>query len=234
MARSADARDRADGDAWRSLLRRPALRGYACYYALADKRKAGSLALVREECRPDAVRRALRDGDPAEQEGRVLVLRWREREGEPALELLCTYSQNSGWGDAGREKRRAWDAQVGDFFDARAREVPAAPPLIWCGDLNCAVTDADVSDPTFFASQTGGRGAEVAADPRDRGQPGFIPNERARFEDLLRRGGLSCAYRHVHGPCARHASWMGHEGVHMVGRYRGKWMRLVCARAQHA
>ena len=106
-----------------------------------------------------------------------------------------------------------------------AGSMPAdARPLVWLGDLNVSATDADVSDSKFFAAQTSS-GEQVAADPEDRGQPGFTRSERRRFADLLRRGELHDSFRLLH-PDARAFSWQGHPGNAMVGRYRGKGMRL--------
>ena len=56
-------------------------------------------------------------------------------------------------------------------------------PVVFVGDLNVAHTPADISHPAFFLSQfvqPGNLG--------DSGQPGFTPNERKRFDDILREG----------------------------------------------
>lgn len=55
--------------------------------------------------------------------------------------------------------------------------------LIWIGDLNVAHTPADITHPAFFLSQFVQPG-----NPGDSGQPGFTPNERRRFDDILQAG----------------------------------------------
>ena len=55
--------------------------------------------------------------------------------------------------------------------------------LIFVGDLNVAHTPADISHPAFFLSQFVQPG-----NPCDSGQPGFTPNERRRFDDILQAG----------------------------------------------
>ena len=55
--------------------------------------------------------------------------------------------------------------------------------LVSVGDLNVAHTPADISHPAFFISQFVQPG-----NPGDSGQPGFTPNERRRFDDILREG----------------------------------------------
>lgn len=55
---------------------------------------------------------------------------------------------------------------------------------------------------------------------------GFTPNERKRFDDIVRSRGLVDAYRRLHGDVKDAMTWVGHPGVVAVGKYRGKGMRL--------
>ena len=55
---------------------------------------------------------------------------------------------------------------------------------------------------------------------------GFTPNERKRFDDIVRTRGLVDAYRRLHGDVKDAMTWVGHPGVVAVGKYRGKGMRL--------
>jgi exodeoxyribonuclease-3 len=69
------------------------------------------------------------------------------------------------------------------FFDAAADRVARLRdrPLVLAGDLNVTRADIDVYDPAAFEGSTH-----------------VTPEERTRFERILRDGGLVDAYRHVH------------------------------------
>ena len=91
--------------------------------------------------------------------------------------------------------------------------------------------EIDVTHPRFFATQKpdGRKGKpppSPPADPGDVGQPGFTPNERARFERLVTAHALVDAYRRCVGDVKDAMTWMGHPGVVSVGKYRGMGMRL--------
>jgi exodeoxyribonuclease III len=63
-------------------------------------------------------------------------------------------------------------------------------PLVWMGDLNVTLQDADVTDPQ---------------EQGDRGVAGFTPAERGRFGELLAAGqGLVDAWRELHPVGAEH------------------------------
>ena len=53
---------------------------------------------------------------------------------------------------------------------------------------------------------------------QDRGQPGYTPNERRRFNDLLSRNHLVDVFRHLH-PDTVVSTWMGKPGVSTLYLY---------------
>ena len=141
--------------------------------------------------------------------------------------LLNTYSQNNGMNEAAFAKRRQWDHEVESFLTASP---PARPskPIVWTGDLNCCHREVDTSHPDFFLSQKpeGKKDREGPPPaPGDTGQPGYTLNERLRFDATLKAARLTDASRHLHGD-RRFFTWYGHPGVSVVGKYKGKGMRL--------
>ena len=105
-------------------------------------------------------------------------------------------------------------------------------PLVWCGDLNACHRQIDVTHPEFFGNskaEAKGKGKPappLPVDVNDRGQPGFTVNERKRFDELVNDANLVDTYRHLHGDVPNAMTWFGHPGVSVVGKYRGKGMRL--------
>jgi exonuclease III len=204
-----------------ALKQRPLSR-YEAYWACADIKRAGAGVLVRKSCRqPLSVTRSLVAPNEQHEDGRVLLLEFE------TFALLNTYAQNNGWTPESMAKRRRWDAEVKAFLLGRSR-VPRpafAPkptprgvgdpatvdppikqkPIVWTGDLNACHTTRDVTHPAFFANQKPEASKKNAPpppqppDPGDRGQPGFTPNERRRFDDVVKSAHLVDAYRRVRG-----------------------------------
>ncbi len=123
---------------------------------------------------------------------------------------------------------------------------PRAKPLVLCGDLNVAPEFRDVSHPTWFRCfRCSGalhppslnsipfcreNNCQEAADPGDRGQPGFTANEQLRFAAIAAAGGLVDAYRMLHAAAAWQdcVTWRGAAGKDFAesGRYYNKGMRI--------
>jgi exonuclease III len=120
-----------------------------------------------------------KDGHYAD--GRVIYM------GFTSFDLLATYSPNNGTNESSFERRRRWDAEV-KMFLTRAAE--RERPVIWVGDLNVARTPADVTHPAFYSVQC------PQPVPDDSGQPGYTPNERRRFSEILEAGQLVDTFRH--------------------------------------
>jgi len=203
-------------------------RDYAVYWALADWKYAGTAMLVRRPLRPSCVTYQLPalaaagsvHSDPADAavhpDGRVILAAFE------TFDLLATYAPNNGNDAAAFARRAAWDQALLTELTARRR------PLVWTGDVNCAAAPADVSHPEWFLQQC------FQGEPEEmRGQPGFTPGERKRFEEILRSARLIDAHRKLHpadspppaaGP---HYTWRGHPPVHQaMAKYHGKGMRI--------
>jgi len=140
---------------------------------------------------------------------------------------LRSYSvPNNGTSEASFARRRKWEVDVDTLLTAPRPD--ARPPLIWLGDLNVAAAWDDVGpNPDWFRNQNG----RDAADPDDRGQPGFTANEQVRFARTLEQAGMVDAYRLLHPTAdwSRDVTWRGTPGANGVpeaGRYYGKGMRI--------
>lgn len=215
---------------------------YRPYWSLADKKYAGSAALVKRSLKPLSVRFSLEDDEystvhaassgpqpagPHDPDGRIILLEF------PSYQVLATYSPNNGTSDEYFKRRRDWDASITAFVrkthERAVRKPPLARPLIYVGDLNCAATDDDLSHPPYFRNivMDDQRGATML--PENRGQPGCTPAERKRFSAMLEAGRLTDAYRLL-TPAGREPNftWRGTPGrdVPAAGRYYGKGMRI--------
>ena len=111
--------------------------------------------------------------DARHKEGRVIIA------GYPAFDLVCLYGMWSGVDGPTRSARRVtWDAALLHFITrCRVRN----RFVVVMGDLNIAPTAADVSHPARFLRI-----------------PGFKPDERASFRQIVAAGDLVDAYRHLH------------------------------------
>ncbi|GMI61007.1 hypothetical protein ScalyP_jg3343 [Parmales sp. scaly parma] len=108
-----------------------------------------------------------------ESEGRVIFVEFRE------FYLLHLYVPNNGQTSASNKRRKDWDNNLSlwlrDFLPKFQKAIVIA------GDMNCAPTSDDLSDPTFFADRTNST------------QSG--PIERARWNEMIESGNLVDAYR---------------------------------------
>lgn len=114
-------------------------------------------------------------------EGRVLRLDFS------GYSVLNVYMPS---GTSGAE-RQAFKVEWLHFFRRYVRELQAAgtPPLIIGGDFNCCQREIDLHNPK--ANQQ---------------SPGFTPEERQWFRDLL-ADGYTDSFRHHHGDATGHYSW---------------------------
>eukprot|EP00928_Gymnodinium_smaydae_P042253 TRINITY_DN28473_c0_g1_i1.p1 TRINITY_DN28473_c0_g1~~TRINITY_DN28473_c0_g1_i1.p1 ORF type:complete len:438 (-),score=82.16 TRINITY_DN28473_c0_g1_i1:47-1360(-) len=202
---------------------------YEFYWSLADWKYSGTAMLVKKPLKPSRVAytlQSLAEGnhrahqDPADAswhpEGRIIFASFQ------SFDVLATYAPNNGSDDASFARRAAWDAALLREHQERKR------PIVWLGDLNCAVDEVDVSHPDFFAKQH-----QQASCDANRGQPGFTPAERERFRKILSGGRLVDTYRHLNPVASSppaggaHYTWRGSPPVNMpVAKYHGKGMRI--------
>lgn len=92
-----------------------------------------------------------------------------------------------------------------------------------------APLDNDLSHPAHYKKQKGGRNsgklqASVARiSEEDIGQPGCTPNERSRFQQILRDGDMVDAYREMTGTLDNSGlTWRGQT----TGKHAGRGMRI--------
>jgi exonuclease III len=172
----------------------------------------------------------------------------------PAMDVLQTYVPNNGTKEESFQRRREWDDSMLKFLQDRRKILAQANvpdrPLVWCGDFNCA---RDYRDGTHWEKRDDGSVYEfwtdsvkcqvgnsgVPSDPANVGIPSFTPNERRRFAQLLKEGGLVDVWREVHpdGTCdvsmkpwdRPNYTWRGHlarNGAPYSAKFQGKGQRL--------
>ena len=144
----------------------------------------------------------------------------------PKMVVVNTYVPNNGTTPPSFKRRREWNATALEFAERRRNEGKA---VVWIGDLNTTHTSMDVTQPDrdFFFNQ-----GSKDADRGDRGQPGYTPNEQLAHSELLQKGQLVDAFRHMHPEVSQlpddpHWSWRGAAAVHAShAKYFGKGMRI--------
>ena len=98
----------------------------------------------------------------------------------------------------GRTVGSEWFDEKLAFLDAMATRVEQlrdGPPLIVGGDFNVTRDDRDVYDPAAFANETH-----------------VTPQERDRLEQIIERGGLVDAFRHLHPDEVQFTWWDYRQG----------------------
>ena len=209
--------------------------GYKALWSLADTRYAGTAMLLkRRGPAPVRVHYSLaafaesraRGGGQAragahDPEGRVIVAEFSD----PPVALVHTYTPNNGTKAESYARRRLWDDRV------RAALRSAGGGVVYCGDLNVAPCDLDLSHPAWMKQQC----AAADGDEGNAGQPGCTMHEQRRFRLLLEEAALVDAYRALHprgagegGREGAHFTWRGRPGrdVAEAGRFFGKGMRI--------
>lgn len=132
---------------------------YETHWNWAEKKGySGTAVLTRE--RPLRVTRGI--GIPEhDREGRVLTAEY------PGFFLVNVYVPNSQRELARLPYRQQWDRDFLAYLCALDR----AKPVVWCGDLNVAHTEIDLTNPKANVKNHG-----------------FTPEERAGFDAVVRAG----------------------------------------------
>lgn len=128
-------------------------------------------------------------------EGRVLILE------NPEFFLVTVYTPNSKRDFSRLSYRQEWDKKFADTI----RRLMQTKPVVVCGDLNVAHTDADVWNAVTCARY-----------------PGFQPEEKRGFDGLLATG-LADTYRVRHHAATDAFTWWSYQSN---GRTRNNGMRL--------
>lgn len=215
-------KQQADKSLVDTLLSAPAFSCYKPYFSLADYKYAGTAIFVKQSVvsKPSVVRYSLDIEASAEQhdvEGRAIYMEWE------SLAVLHTYSPNNGWNEKNFERRRKWDASVKDFLINRRSH---GVQVVWCGDLNVAPLDVDLTHPVYYKRQFATDGPRPP--PEYIGQPGCTPAERNSFADILKAADFLDLFRKlvpcnlavdVNGP---YYSWRGGN----PGKHYRRGMRI--------
>ena len=126
-------------------------------------------------------------GEPLyDDEGRVLRLDFDD------VSVLNTYMPSGTSGPARQAFKVAWLHWFRAYLAALRREA-AVPPLVIGGDFNCCQTALDLHNPQ--ANQQ---------------SPGFTPEERQWFQDLLADGWRD-SFRQLHPDAPGHYSWWSYR-----------------------
>ena len=116
-------------------------------------------------------------------EGRVLTLEY------PEFYLVNCYTPNSQDGLKRLDYRMEWE----DAFRAYLKGLERTKPVIVCGDMNVAHNEIDLKNPK-----------------RNVGNPGFSPEERAKFQELL-HAGFTDTFRALHPDETDAYSWWSYR-----------------------
>ena len=126
-------------------------------------------------------------GEPLyDDEGRVLRLDFEH------CAVLNAYMPSGTSGPARQAFKVAWLHWFRAYV-AGLRQAAAVPPLVIGGDFNCCQTPLDLHNPK--ANQQ---------------SPGYTPEERQWFRDLLADGYLD-SFRHLHPDAPHHYSWWSYR-----------------------
>lgn len=144
-----------------------------------------------------------------------------------SISVLHCYAPNNGWQRKGFERRELWDANVKSFLSYQRG---LGKSVLWCGDLNIAPLDCDLSHPSSYKKQI--KATPERPPPKYVGQPGCTPGERESFADIIEAGGLVDLYRFknpadpdvdIMGP---YFTWRGSKGADGFGKYYRRGMRI--------
>lgn len=156
--------------------------GYEAYYSYAD-RKGYSGTAVFTSTAPRAHIHAL-GIDRHDHEGRVTVLEFEK------FFLVNVYAPNSQSELARLPYRLDWE----DSFRQFVAGLDKKKPVVICGDLNVAHTEADLANPKA-----------------NRNNPGFSDQERQAFSSLL-EAGFADSFRLLHPTATGAYTWWSYRG----------------------
>ncbi len=153
------------------------LPGYQQFWNTAEKKGYAGTAIFTKIA-PLSVRRGMGVAGH-DREGRVLTAEFAD------FFLVNVYTPNAKRDLSRLEYRVQWDADFLKFL----KRLEQKKPVIFCGDLNVAHTEIDLANPK----------ANV-------GNHGFTPEERAGFDNFVKRGFLD-SFREFHREGGHYTWW---------------------------
>lgn len=191
-----------------------ALDGYESHWFPAEKRGYSGVATFTK-IPALSVARGLGQKQ-FDSEGRVIAVELRD------FNLVNSYTPNAQRELARLPYRMKWDAA----FRRYVKKLDKSKPVIWCGDINVAHEEIDLTHPKS-----------------NRGEHGFTDQERSGMTALLRAGFVD-AFRELHPGEGGHYSWWSNRGgareknvgwrVDYFGVSRRLWPRVKsCKHLKH-
>lgn len=176
----------------------------------------------------------------------------------PDFDLIQTYVPNNGLKHESIQRRRDWDETMLQFFQWRQKLLKHVGkdndrPILWCGDLNCALTYRDGTHWTRSSesnevieywtdeskSLTSSSKRDEGRHQDDMGIPSFTKNERRRLSQIMGQADLVDVWRDRFPDGDRRKefadpweapnyTWRGHMGKtgNFLSKYEGKGQRL--------
>lgn len=172
------------------------------------------------------------------------------------MDLVQTYVPNNGLKHESIQRRREWDESMMQFFEQRMKLLKHVGdedrPILWCGDLNCALTPLDGSHwkktetgelVEYWTDESQSLTTSSKRDENrhvhDMGIPSFTVNERKRLHRIMETASLTdvwrllfpkgdCRYVGTNQWAAPNYTWRGHIGKtgSFQSKYEGKGQRL--------
>jgi exodeoxyribonuclease-3 len=152
--------------------------GYEVYFTNSKIRKGYSGVAVFTRKHPLSVHYGLKN-EKYDEEGRVITLEFED------FYYIAAYVPNAGDG----LKRLDFRLQYEKDFVEYVNELNAKKPIIYAGDLNVAHNEIDLKNPKSNV-----------------GNPGFTPEERAAFTNLLSNGYVD-TFRRLYPEEVKYSWW---------------------------
>ena len=155
--------------------------GYESYWCYAEKKGYSGTAIFTKHT-PLSVSYNIGIEEHGA-EGRTITLEYED------FYLVCVYTPNAQDGLKRLDYRMSWE----DAFREYLCGLDKTKPVIVCGDMNVAATEIDLKNPK-----------------RNVGNPGFSPEERAKFQELL-HAGFTDTFRALHPDETDAYSWWSYR-----------------------
>jgi len=172
--------------------------GYHTYWNSADKAGYSSTAIFTKT-KPLSITNGI-GIDEHDTEGRVITAEYED------FHLVTVYTPNSKSELLRLPYRQRWD----DDFLAYCKNLEKTKPVIFCGDLNVAHREIDLARPKT-----------------NHKNPGFTPEERGKFDNILSAGFID-TFRHFYPETTDAYSWWSYRAG-ARGKNVGWRLDYVCA-----